>query len=102
MDLNKRFAQLTGIPWNESGAWIRGEDGFKHWELTFPNPDFAADPREVLKVMGARKDWLAFHRTLFKGIPLGSILKLIPIDLILDTTGLLRDAAITLIERRKG
>lgn len=105
MDLNKRFAELAGIPWhsdihvdNYTTTCSCGEViPFGHAKCI--NPDFS-DPREVLKVMNdidnrnrTRPDERFVNN-------LGTMeYEVIPVSLIL-TPGALRDAAIKFMEEK--
>jgi len=95
VDKNRRFAELAGICWHKARDPIMSDVGGKVCgkcgERFEDNPDYAADPREALRVMQVRKDWLCFVRSIAytaQGIS----------DLLLDTTGKLRDAAIKFLE----
>jgi len=83
MDKNKRFAELAGVD--------------EYWTTERmvhpPIPDYKADPREVLKVMIAREDYFVFYSECLHDADI--------IELILDTTGKLRDAAIEWFEKQK-
>lgn len=72
MDQNRRFAELAGICWHElvrqqikpgvkecSCGKIIYNNGFSG-HIKDSNPDFCADPREVLKVVMERDDWIEF------------------------------------------
>ena len=63
------------------------------------NSDYAADSRLVLKEMMKRKDWLRFKKYINKDSY--DHLICISIDLILDTTGKLRDLAIDWLKETK-
>jgi len=96
MDQNKRFHTLAGLCWHEQmdSQTLQckhcGKSMIFVWE---DNPDYKADPREVLKVMIAREDYFVFYSECLHDADI--------IELILDTTGLLRDAAIKWMEGRK-
>ncbi len=107
-DPNRRFAELAGLCWHEPQFVTLGgitkhkcKKCLKVVRHIGFNPDFAADSREVLKVMREGKD---FHKWIAKmnGLSLdedGTLIdNAIPVGLILDTTGKLRDAAIEWME----
>lgn len=105
-DPNKRFAELAGICWHEIKYQVRPDnapnfpftkctcgEGFSDVEEFLihcrkSNPDFS-DAREVLKVMRDKEVLRQFLFTL--AIAPYNFVK---VDLVLDTTGLLRDEAI--------
>lgn len=97
MDKNRRLAELLGIEVCLGDRW--------DYELKayVPRcPDFASDPRLVLREMIKRKDWEDFfclvgNRT--SNRPWGEgFTELILFNYILDETGLLRDKAIEFLE----
>lgn len=103
--MNRRFAELVGADYHSYET--KGMDGKMHLHS---NPDFAADPRLVLREMMKREDWPEFfHFLIEKGLAVYSR----PIfgaerrpyylsdTLFTDTTGLLRDRAVEWMERRK-
>ena len=110
MDRNRRFAGLTGICWHKARDPIMSDVGGKVCgkcgERFEDNPDYAADPCEVLKVMIAREDWPEFQknigdveRTIIEGDGRKTLVNpTIRIDYITDETGKLRDAAIKFLE----
>ena len=115
--INKRFAELAGIPWHK---WERPQKGTlygscacgrvinitkREWEVHpfHRNPDFCADPRLVLEVMEKREDfnrWIAVLNGLSLDEDNCLIDNAIPIDYILDKTGKLAMAAITFLEAK--
>lgn len=121
---NKRLAELLGIdikPY-EIIEWLVGYDnyGYPQYSLLDPEdgtvptkrymprtiPDFAADPRLVLREMIKREDWDLFlpeigHCQRWKEKDTIYTYDLIRIDYMTDTTGLLRDRAIEFMERGK-
>ena len=116
MDKNREFAELVEIPWHEeiSVAIFCGEDRFRcscgafydkrqqlldHVEKS--NPGLTADPRLVLREMMKREDWPEFI-TALSGI--NTCINghyFIRVDLILDTTGKLRDNVIEFLRKEK-
>lgn len=97
-DPNKRFAELAGILYST----VRHPIGCKCEEMRFHCPDFT-DAREVLRVMRVREDWYKFVNRIgsrYYRDENGDQIKddVIPIDLVIDTTGLLRDEAIRWME----
>lgn len=108
MDKNRRLAELLGVEWHESVApWVCacGRKDLDSWdcpEKEAENPDFT-DPIAVLREMKKRKEE-KFHHFISKlnAFSLDEdgdlINNAIPVDLILDTTGKLRDAAIEFLE----
>ena len=115
MDNNRRLNELLGLCWHEKidfddecscgmqwmgPQYARGIN--KH--LRESNPDYAADPRLLLREMMKRDDWPrfldsigGFHSAFAGEDGLPSSIKWIdsiPLDYILDTTGKLRDLAI--------
>jgi len=95
MDMNKRFAELAGVSCH---VWeTKGMDGKMY---SHRQPNYAAEIREVLKVMRAREDWSLFAPTVGRWD--GSTAEyFVRDDYILDTTGKLRDAAIEWMEAHK-
>ena len=114
MDRNKKLAWLLNVLWHEQiqstfyctcGTKYFGEEAMKSHISKF-NPDYAADPRLVLREMEKRKDWPVFVKRIgariedrYTGQPPVDFVRA---DLILDNTGNLRDAAIEFLERVKG
>lgn len=116
--INKRFAELAGVPWHEKASikpdispngavWVTlvvcscGDEVFDcQWADHRKNPDFCADPRLVLEVMMKRRDWKDFVWVV--GIYKEQTNKIyICYDYIRDTTGLLALAAIEWMEMTK-
>jgi len=108
MDKNREFAKLAGICWHE---WVDnlGHDGgiiCKHcWKNPdeVSNPDFT-DAREVLKVMELRRDWVGFLNFIHGGKLWNGELhaSVVPLWLVKNTTGKLRDLAIEWLEKEEG
>ena len=117
MDKNKELHELLGLCWHE---WVRniGHDAEdlmcdKCWRYPSEvgeNPDYAADPRLVLREMMRCKDWSRFHmrigsreRTVIDPDGIAWVINSeIRIDLVLNTTGKLRDLAIEWLKNNKG
>jgi len=107
MDLNREFAELVGICWHDYGR-IQYEDGAiefltcRKCKSVTPNPDYAADPRLVLREMVKRKDFGGDFG--FQQIIGGPEYDKIDIDYLidsngeLDTTGKLRNKAIEFLK----
>jgi hypothetical protein len=115
MDANRRFTELAGIPceprkiieWACVDDFLDGEvfytsidphNGTKP-EIRYVYPpiiDYAADAKEVLKVMMKRKDKEDFLELINPYHLWDSYL----VDLILDDTGKLRDLAIEFLKTR--
>ena len=59
MDLNREFARLVGLCWHEYDTetlnCIHCEKVM--WRKDSNNPDYAADPRLVLREMVKRREW---------------------------------------------
>ena len=119
MDRNRQFAELAGLKWHEKKDKVtygyapcscgklfgRGVDLINH--IYRENPDYSADPRLVLEVMRKRADWIEFCNSIGAAeTPDYSVglngYQMVDIDLILDKTGKLLDAAIKWMEGRKG
>lgn len=103
--INKRLAELVGIPWNE--PWEELDECTGKVEICgkYDNPDFCADPRLVLREMMKREDWRLF--SMVKGFwnvhrhPVATPTytdAYLNVDDILDTTGKLALAAIAYLE----
>lgn len=73
--INKRFAELVGIP-----------RGIAHYPYEYP--DFISDPRLVLREMVKRSDWEDFQKQVID-----------PFAYILDTTGKLVTLAIKYLDK---
>ena len=103
MNPNQEFHELIGKCWHEFHFPRVGRHPWENCihcgevEWKCKNPDYAADPRLVLRGMMATKYRDDFYRKCLSG--------LYPSDLveryILDTTGLLRDAAIKFLKEMK-
>ena len=78
MDKNREFARLVGLCWHEYDTetlnCIHCEKVM--WRKDSNNPDYAADPRLVLKEMAKRPDWDDFQKQVID-----------PFAYISDTTG---------------
>jgi hypothetical protein len=93
MDADKRFAELAGVYWYPKEVI----EGTRELQKLL-NPYFT-DAREVLKVMMDREDyaeWLAWSVN-ESSLPERCVLA----NLVIDTTGKLRDLAISFMEERK-
>jgi hypothetical protein len=104
MNPNQRFAELAGIHWHEYYVRstfnpITGSQTFycECGEDVSKNPDFT-DAREVLKVMREKEDWKVFLSKI-RCDAMSIWDDVVPVDLILDTTGQLRDLAIEWMEK---
>jgi hypothetical protein len=97
MDKNRELAELLGIPWHRSVGDYCEICG--HYSCMEDNPDFAADPRLVLRKMDKHPEGRLFYAQLIYGG--GGDDGLIPRGYILDTTGLLRDKAVDFLKVRK-
>ena len=91
MDLNREFARLVGLCWHEYDTetlnCIHCEKVM--WRKDSNNPDYAADPRLVLREMMKREDWHKFIGRIEDSRPSWFVE-----NYILNLTGKLRDAAI--------
>ena len=106
VDMNQKFAEVARVCWHEdmseygkpSGAQLCRHCGQMFAGDHVRNPDYAADPRLVLREMERIGklflflDWLVSNSHLTTH----SLTK----DYILDTTGKLRDAAIEFMEKQ--
>ena len=97
MDKNRELHELLGLCWHETKAdtpWKCSKCGMGMSLVVYP--DYAADPRLVLREMRKRDDWIDFQNWCFVGVTEldGNVCYGVPIDLALDTTGKLRDMAI--------
>lgn len=105
-DINRRLHEALGKCWHEVIAIATSRFGYAEspickcgaWNCQVPNPDYCADPRLVIEAMREREKFKEF--IYFVLGPYGDVFNLL--DLIMDTTGKLRDAAIEFIEGRKG
>jgi hypothetical protein len=105
MNPNQEFHELNGKEWLQVPSEQCGD--LDCLECYPRNPDYAADPRLVLREMVGNGYWRQTYGDGFV-FKVGNFQKSdwsdngnIPIDLILDTTGLLRDAAIKFLKERK-
>jgi len=78
---NRELHELLGLRWYEWDNTV----GFTHID----NPDYAADPRLVLREMAKRADFKLFM----------DLDDDIPIEYVLDSTGKLRDMAIEYLKK---
>ena len=93
MNRNRELHELLGYCWHEGSVmipWKCSKCGAGMSLVTYP--DYATDPRLVLMEMMKREDWLDF-RLLMNRYSYDH-LTCVEIELILDTTGKLRDMAI--------
>ena len=116
MDKNKELHELLGLCWHEvvpgTQLWLQTSNRMsfvcsKCRERYIESfcLDYAADPRLVLREMAKRKDWDHFFENVLvnhthlsvNSIPVDSSIQLMlfPLYLIIDTTGKLRDIAIS-------
>ena len=96
MDKNRELHELLGLEWKIK--WIFTGAAYEE-RSSKDNPDYAADPRLVLREMMKREDWLDF-RLLMNRYSYDH-LTCIEIELILDPTGKLRDMAIEWLKGEK-
>jgi len=95
MNKNQELHELLGLEWIED--WVlTNSEGTTVRIPREDNPDYATDPRLVLREMMKREDWrgsegFANYLTIELG---GRRFLDIPLNLILDTTGKLRNLAI--------
>jgi hypothetical protein len=96
MDINKELAGLLGLCWHEFYSPRVGRQPWENCircgeiEWKCKNPDFTASDGkiELLRLMFAREDWIDFrdqYITVYGDA--------VPVDLLLDATGLLAQAA---------
>ena len=115
LNKNKRFAELVGICWCEPEYYNEDIDKchkcgaiYSTGRRSTAHPDFAADPRIVLREMMKREDWPEFSNEIgpckhkpdispFNYPPMEAS-EAVYYEYILDTTGKLRDAAIEWLE----
>ena len=115
MDPNCELAELVGLRWHEFSTDKFGEPkvcscgfvtvtrGDMESHIQKCNPDYAADPRLVLREMAKREDFPLFMAKLMYGDNVEGIDwdHNIDIDYILDTTGLLALAARDFMRKEK-
>ena len=114
MNKNKELHELLGLHWHEymwkdddtipGGGLFECGCGHKtHFQWSFKiNPDYASDPRLVLREMMKREDWESFQEEVCIGVGEGGMWSWgFHADLILDTTGKLRDLAIRWLKEGK-
>lgn len=120
MNPNRELHELFGHCWHEQGEFGRERPrGYKYIcscglccsslsileeHIHASNPDYAADPRMVIREMEKRKDGkLFFAKLIYAGDNVEAIDDdgLIDRDLILDTTGKLRGLAIGWMKEQK-
>jgi hypothetical protein len=110
-EINKKFAELAGIPWHEKewipggglqckcgcGIDVYGKDNHSYQQIiTFPtNPNYCADPRLVLRNM---KDIDGFLSYLIDTHEADSKLLML-VDLILDESGKMAEYAIKYLDK---
>ena len=108
MDKNRELHELLGHDWHLIIYHAESPNIIEYWscscDKTFTdyylmkehlkknNPDYAADPRIVLREMRKREDWRKFCMTI-GDIGLNDW-PLIKVGYVMDTTGKLRDMAI--------
>ncbi|MFH1448101.1 MAG: hypothetical protein ABIG39_04520 [Candidatus Micrarchaeota archaeon] len=118
MGKNKELHELLGLCWHEEvpsskifnyrclcGYEVETQIRLLGKHIRENNPDYASDPRLVLREMMKREDFRLFMaRLMYYGDTAGAIDwdEDITIDLILDTTGKLRDMAIEWLKNNKG
>lgn len=101
---NRLFREEVGKKWHEysmdENLVFHCSCGHKTYieENRHKNPDYAADPRLVLREMMKRKRWVDFLDVVGVG---GNteINSMIDVHYILDTSGKLRDAAIEFMKK---
>ncbi len=89
---NQEVAEWLGVPYQE---WMtKGVNGKVYFHS---QPNFIANPIELLLLMRERKDWRAFLYKKIEGTSCSNqeikSIECVPVDLILDTTGELLEAA---------
>jgi len=115
---NETFAEMVGIPWHKQISTKEDGYGCSCGFLAYfggvygehirnnPNPDYAADPRLVLKEMMKREDWPRFLDSIdgmHNCYDYGQEIvwrDWIEVKYLLDTTGKLRDKAIEWLKGR--
>ena len=110
MDKNRELHELLGLEWKQTIKECSICNSIISYKTTDPNPDYAADPRLVLREMMRCKDWSRFHmrigsreRTVIDPDGIAWVINSeIRIDLVLNTTGKLRDLAIEWLKNNKG
>jgi hypothetical protein len=106
MDKNRELAELLGLCWHEYDHWEGRKQvcrcGKELWYFNAPvewgNTDFTSSDGkiELLRLMFAREDWIDFrdqYITVYGDA--------VPVDLLLDTTGLLAQAAVEWLTAQK-
>ena len=102
---NRIFAELVGLCWHET---IYADDYYSHCSCgeVIPfgkskcqNPNYATDPRLVLREMKYKTNFQEFLDALM--VNAEPNFGMIKVDYILDLTGKLRDAAIKFMEGLK-
>ena len=113
MDKNRALHELLGLCWHEFFPYILSTDPpgmsrctkckkpFRLYAAVFKttNPDYAADPRLVLREMRKREDWRKFCMTI-GDIGLNDW-PLIKSGYVMDTTGKLTDLAIKWLKEKE-
>ncbi len=94
-DKNREFAELCGVNPTKVENAIVFPGTMDKW------PDFAADPRLVLREMMKREDWWKFILSIWDDYPtIEESTHRFFTNYIIDTTGLLRDKAIEWMKGR--
>ena len=108
MDKNRELHELLGLCWHEIVAIDRinyvcscGKVYKIDDKYACVNPDYAADPRLVLREMMKREDWFEFVNEIGQ-MEQNEGSDMIYLIYILDTTGKLRDLAIEWLKNNKG
>jgi hypothetical protein len=100
MDINRELAGLLGLCWHK---WEYGLDYCIRCKTAIytPNPDFASDSGkiELLRLMRFKVNFQLFLDSLTIGE--SDLSGMIPVDYLLDTTGLLAQAAVEFLRREK-
>ena len=116
MNVNRRLHEAFGHCWHESFVVVQPYIEYEQDRIVkcvhcekqgsqsdLSNPDYAADPRLVLREMMKREDWIDFfqwasdHKKMLDYNGRGSVF--IKLKYLLDTTGKLRDIAIEWLEK---
>jgi hypothetical protein len=101
MDINKELAELLGLCWHENAIqplYSNVRFACSKCGSNDYNPNFTSDSGkiELLRLMFAREDWIDFrdqYITVYGDA--------VPVDLLLDTTGLLAQAAVEWLTAQK-
>ena len=112
MDLNREFAELVGVQWHEQVSTKEDGYGCSCGFLTYfggmygehirdnSNPDYAADPRLVLREIDRLKKRESFINYLLRTENTWSILDM-AFDFMIDTTGKLTKKAIEFLKEAR-